>query len=147
VGDPPRHSRAARVFVINVDGASRGNPGPAAAGWIIRDARDGQPLLEKGRALGKETNNRAEYFALIFALEDAVLLSADDVLVRSDSELLVKQMTGQYRVKNAGLKGLFKRAMDLAGGFKRFHVHHVPREENKEADAAANAVLDGKEPG
>lgn len=130
-----------RAFLINIDGASRGNPGPSAAGWVIRDASDGQILLEKGLALGNETNNRAEYMALLFALEDAILLKADKVTVLSDSELLVKQMRREYRVKNHGLKGLFERAEHLAGAFGSFTIRHVPREENREADRAANEAL------
>ena len=136
--------RPKRAFVINVDGASRGNPGPAAAGWVIRDARDGQVLIEEGLFLGDETNNRAEYLALLFALEDAMLLRADEVAVRSDSELLVKQMTGAYRVKNPGLKGLHQRVTRLAAGFASFRVEHVPREDNRDADRAANAALDAR---
>lgn len=130
-----------RGFIINVDGASRGNPGPAAAGWVIRDA-DGQILIEEGLHIGDDTNNRAEYLALIFALEDALMLRGEAVVVRSDSELLVKQINGEYRVKNAGLKGFFARVKRLGGGFKSFHVEHVRREENREADRAANEALD-----
>jgi ribonuclease HI len=135
-----------RSFTINVDGASRGNPGHSAAGWVIRDA-DGQVLIEEGAYLGEETNNRAEYLALLFALEDAMLLSAEHVTVRSDSELLVKQMTGAYRVKNKVLKGFFERAKRLAGGFKSFHIEHVPREENRDADRAANEAIDSLDAG
>lgn len=133
---------AKRVFVANIDGASRGNPGPAAAAWVIRDAADGQVVIEEGLCLGEETNNRAEYFALLFALEDAHLLKAESLTVRSDSELLVKQMKGMYRVKNTNLKSLFARAKRLASALKSFHIEHVPREENKDADRAANAALD-----
>jgi ribonuclease HI len=130
-----------RVFIINVDGASRGNPGPAAAAWIIRDGRDGVVLLEEGLFLGKETNNRAEYLALLFALEDAHLLKAEAVSVLSDSELLVKQVRGEYRVKNAGLKPLAERVKRLAGAFPAFAIKHVPRKDNREADKVANEVL------
>ena len=130
-----------RGFIINVDGASRGNPGPAAAGWVIRDA-DGQVLIEEGLHIGDDTNNRAEYLALIFALEDALMLKAEAVLVRSDSELLVKQIKGEYRVKNAGLKGFFARVKRLEGAFKLFRVEHIRREANGEADRAANEALD-----
>jgi ribonuclease HI len=135
---------ARRAFVINVDGASRGNPGNAAAGWLIRDKTDGQVIVEEGLYLGTETNNRAEYFALLFALEDAHVLSADEVVVRSDSELLVKQMRGEYRVKNRDLKPIFTRARRMADAFGAFTIQHVPREENRDADRAANAALDAE---
>lgn len=131
-----------RSFLINIDGASRGNPGPAAAGWVIRDASDGQVLVEEGLFLGDETNNRAEYFALLFALEDALALSATDVKVLADSELIVKQVRGEYRVKNSGLKPLFQRARRLAEYLTAFSIAHVPRDENRDADRAANAAID-----
>ena len=133
---------SSRAFVINIDGASRGNPGPAAAGWVVRDAADGQVLIEEGRFLGDETCNRAEYFALMFALEAAMMLKASEVTVRSDSQLLVMQMNGEYRVKNAALKGIYERAKRLADAFDSFRIVHVPREENRDADKAANAALD-----
>jgi len=132
---------APRAFIANVDGASRGNPGPAAAGWVIRDASDGQVIIEEGLFLGKETNNRAEYFALLFAVEDAMLLGATELTIRSDSELLVRQMLGRYRVKNRDLKPLFQRVKRLSGYFGAFHVEHVSREDNREADKAANQAL------
>lgn len=133
-------------FVINIDGASRGNPGPASAAWVIRDARDDQVVLEEGLYLGSETNNRAEYFALLFALEDALLLGAAAVQVLSDSELLVKQMRGEYRVKNRNLKPLFLRARRMADSFMEFKIRHVPRAQNADADRAANAALDAEPP-
>jgi len=135
-----------RAFIINIDGASRGNPGPAAAAWVIRDARDGQVIIEEGIYLGADTNNRAEYFALLFALEDAHLLSAAAVRVLSDSQLLVKQMRGEYRVKNRNLKPLFQRARRLADAFAEFSIRHVPRRENLDADRAANEALDAADP-
>lgn len=139
---PGLSSGKSRSFVINIDGASRGNPGPAAAAWVIRDASDGQVVIEEGLRLGEETNNRAEYLALLFALEDALLLSAEEVTVRSDSELLVRQMEGTYRVKNPGLKGFYERARRLAASFRKFRIEYVPREENLDADRAANSALD-----
>ena len=132
-----------RALVANIDGGSRGNPGPAASGWVIADA-DGEILVEKGLCIGRETNNRAEYMALLFALEDALLLKADRLTVRSDSELLVRQMKGQYRVKNEGLKGLFERAKEMSRSFKSFTIQHVPREANKLAYAAVNRALDAE---
>ena len=130
------------ALIINIDGASRGNPGPAAAGWVIRDERDDQVIIDEGLHLGRDTNNRAEYFALLFALEDALTLRAHTVRVLSDSELLVRQMRGEYRVKNENLKPLFLRARRLADCFAEFTVGHVPRSENAAADRAANRALD-----
>ena len=145
MGDGDLFSRGrGRSFIVNVDGASRGNPGPASAAWIIRDASDGEVLIEEGLFLGSETNNRAEYMALLFALEDALLLDAEEVTVRSDSELLVRQMQGKYKVKNAGLKGLFARSKRLSGSFKSFEIEHVPRDQNRDADRAANEALDAE---
>ena len=132
-----------RDFIINIDGASRGNPGPSAAAWVIQD-KDGQILIEEGLYLGKETNNRAEYFGLLFGLEDALLLKADSVEVRSDSQLLVRQMTGEYRVKNTDLKPIYLRAKRLSQSIANFKITHVPREENKVADHAANVALDAE---
>ena len=137
----PLFDSSSRDFVANIDGASRGNPGPSAAAWIIRDARDSQVVIDEGLYLGEETNNRAEYFALLFALEDALLLKASSLEVRSDSELLVKQMLGQYKVKNKNLAPLFARAKRLADSLPSFTIAHVPREENRDADRTANQTL------
>lgn len=121
---------------IFLDGSSRGNPGPAGCGVVIRDA-DGMVLLEEGYSLGKMTNNAAEYNALIIALGEALILKARSVKVHADSELLVRQMNGQYRVRNEGLKVLHGRASRLTRGFEEFGIVHVPREENREADRLA----------
>src|SRR5262245_47198980 len=123
-------------FVINIDGAARGNPGPAAYAYVIR--HNGDVVLEENGAMGEATNNVAEYTALLHALAKASALKATDVLVRSDSELLVKQMNGQYRVKNAALQELFKQAEHLRGQFKSVRFSHVPRAENREADRLCN---------
>lgn len=131
-------------FVIYTDGASRGNPGPASLGAIVyRRSGDGlEPVESLAEAIGVATNNEAEYTAVIAGLEAARRAGADDVEVRADSLLLVKQLTGEYRVKAAGLKPLFKRAKGLLEGFSRSKVVHVRREDNMEADALANAALD-----
>lgn len=139
---PEPRPQARPMLVLNIDGGSRGNPGPAAAGWVIRDAESGVILADEGLYIGEETNNRAEYMALLFGLEDALALKSEAIVIRSDSELLVKQMNGQYRVKNEGLKGLYLRARRLASHFKSFRIQHVPREQNREADAAANRAMD-----
>ena len=123
------------------DGAARGNPGPAGAGVQILDA-GGSCVAEVVRYLGEATNNVAEYSALILALERAIELGASELEVRSDSELMVRQMTGRYRVKNEGLKPLFERARTLAGKLERVAYVHVRREANREADRLANQAID-----
>src|SRR5262249_9165378 len=129
---------------IHTDGASRGNPGSAAFAYVLR--LDGRPAVEEAGPLGRMTNNQAEYTALVRALEHALGLAPDrPVLVHSDSELLVKQMRGEYRVKNEELRGLSEQARALAARFPRgVTFRHVRREHNKRADALCNQVLDGK---
>jgi ribonuclease HI len=127
-------------LTLNVDGASRGNPGPAAAGVVIRA---GGRLVEGfGQYLGRVTNNVAEYNALILGLERARELGAAKVRVFADSELMVRQLNGQYKVKNAGLQPLYGRARKLADGFASFAIRHVPRAQNAEADQMANRAID-----
>jgi len=129
---------------VNIDGGARGNPGPAAAGVVIRSADDGTVLHEAGIFLGRATNNVAEYSGLIAALEAASRLGADEAEVLSDSELLVKQMSGDYRVRNDGLKPLFAQARQLAGKFKRFSLRHVSREQNTRADRLVRQAINLK---
>ncbi len=129
---------------LHIDGGARGNPGPAAAGIVITDPESGIALREAGYFLGKATNNVAEYQGLIHGLRDAKALGARRVACFSDSELLVRQMTGQYRVKNAGLKPLFREALQRAGEFEEFSIDHVRRDENIEADRLANMALDSE---
>ena len=126
--------------VLRTDGGSRGNPGPAGAGFVIE--RDGEIICRGGRFLGSQTNNVAEYEALIWGLENVSVLGFSDVSVFADSELLVKQINGQYRVKNEGLKPLFIRALQLLRSFPTWKVSHVRREQNAEADAMANGAID-----
>ncbi len=128
---------------IHTDGASRGNPGKAAYAYVI-EPEDGDPIEEAG-SLGTMTNNQAEYIALVRALEHALELGPQNqLLIHSDSELLVKQMSGEYRVKNEELRDLFDQATALR---KRFQgavtIRHVRRRENSRADALCNEVLDG----
>ena len=136
------HAAPAGVHVANIDGASRGNPGPAAYAVILR-APDGGKIVEIAKRIGRETNNIAEYYSLIAALDYAAAHSIRALRVRSDSELLVRQMQGRYRVKNADLKPLHERALKLARGLDYFVIEHVPREQNGAADALANLALDG----
>ncbi len=109
---------------IHIDGAARGNPGPAAFAFIIQ--KEGAPALEEKGTLGTMTNNLAEYTALVRALERARELGAERLIVHSDSELLVKQMNGEYRVKNPDLRVLYDRARELGGQFKQVVIRHVP---------------------
>ncbi len=128
------------TLVARIDGASRGNPGPAAFGVVIEDDQ-GQVLEEISRRLGETTNNVAEYHALLAALEYA-LAHAQRLRVFSDSELLVRQLQGHYKVKSPDLQPLFARAQEMIRRLERFQVAHVPREQNRRADALANAALD-----
>ena len=128
--------------VIHIDGASRGNPGEAAYAIVIN--APGRPPIEEFGTLGKETNNVAEYTALIKALEKAKSLGLSRLLINSDSELLVKQVNGEYRVKNDDLKWLSEEAKGLMRNFKSVAVHHVRREQNKRADELCNLSLDGQ---
>jgi len=128
-------------ITIFIDGCARGNPGPAGCGVIIADA-DGRTILEKARYLGKATNNVAEYTALIDGLREAVDLGAREVAVRTDSELVVRQLKGEYKVRDVKLKTLFAEAQRLSRGFAVLDLAHVERENNKEADRLANRAVD-----
>ena len=123
------------------DGASRGNPGPASFGAVVYDEA-GAELRLISQALGFATNNQAEYEGAIAALEAALDLGASAVELRMDSELIVRQLEGRYRVRNAKLRPLYERLLELGGRFRRFAVRHVPREENRVADRLANEALD-----
>ena len=133
--------RPANIFIANVDGASRGNPGPASYAVILRGP-DGAARFEVGKYIGRATNNVAEYWGLITALDYAAAQGIDRLLVRSDSELLVRQMQGRYKVSSPDLRPLHERARKLAHGFAYFAIEHVRREQNREADELANIALD-----
>ena len=134
-------SKDSQQVMVYTDGGSRGNPGPAAAGVVV-SAYDGTVLSEEGICLGSTTNNVAEYRAMLAGFAAAKRLGADEVDLFCDSELLVRQMKGQYRVKNAGLKPLFAEAQDMAATFSRCTVHHIRRERNTRADELVNRALD-----
>jgi ribonuclease HI len=123
------------------DGGARGNPGPAAYGYVL-EAEDGTVLAAHGEAIGEATNNVAEYRALIAGLEKAVELAVDEVEVVSDSELLVKQMRGEYKVKKESLKELNDEASRLARGLRSVRYQAVRREHNELADRLVNEALD-----
>ncbi|MFQ5718510.1 MAG: ribonuclease HI family protein [Acidobacteriota bacterium] len=127
-----------RVFV---DGGSRGNPGPAGLG-VHAEANTGQTLADLYAFLGRATNNVAEYAALIVALTWAAESSHDAVQIFSDSQLMVRQFNGVYRVKSPGLRPLFERSKKLAAAIPELRVSHVPREKNRAADALANRAMD-----
>ena len=132
------------VLTIHTDGASRGNPGPAAYAYTIEG--DGQEVIEEAGCLGTITNNQAEYTALVRALEHALELGPQHrVVVHSDSELMVKQLRGEYRVKNEELRPLYELAVKLANRFDRpVTFRHVRREHNRRADQLCNEALDGQ---
>jgi ribonuclease HI len=132
-----------RVLLYS-DGASRGNPGPGGAGFVLC-AEDGAVLYEGTRFLGRCTNNEAEYEALIAGLETARRLGIAAVEVRADSQLIIRQLTGQYQVKHPRLKSLYARARRAAAGFSRVVYRHVPRAENRRADELANRAIDEAE--
>jgi ribonuclease HI len=129
---------------IACDGGSRGNPGPAAIGAVVRDLDVDPPvvLTTVSECIGEATNNVAEYKALIGGLEAAAAFGASSVRVRADSELLIRQLQGRYRVKNEGLRPLFVEAQALLAGYAEVELVHVRREFNTDADALVNAALD-----
>ncbi|HEX6662109.1 MAG TPA: ribonuclease HI family protein [Gaiellaceae bacterium] len=125
------------------DGGSRGNPGPAAYGYVL-EADDGTVLDARGEAIGRATNNVAEYSGLVAGMEKAAEIGVRELEVVSDSELLVKQMRGEYRVKNAALRELWEQATDLERQFGRVRYTAVRREHNELADRLVNDALDGE---
>jgi ribonuclease HI len=129
------------MVIAYIDGGARGNPGPAGYG-VRMETADGTLLAELHGPLGIATNNVAEYNGLLAALRSAIEAGHLDLLVRSDSELLVKQMLGEYRVKNPGLQPLHREAQSLIGRFARVRFEHVRREKNAEADRLANLAMD-----
>lgn len=129
-----------RAYVY-FDGGSRGNPGPAAIGWVI--VTDDGIVAEEGRRIGDATNNQAEYEALVSGLEAAVHAGFDDLQVRGDSELIVKQLRGEYAVNDPTLREYRVRAMELLSQVESWDISHVPREANDRADALVNEAFDG----
>ena len=130
------------AFILYCDGASRGNPGPASIGAVLYAPSDREPVAEISEAIGVTTNNVAEYRALEAGLQRASELGVRRLRVRLDSQLLVKQLSGEYRVKSAGLKPLYTSVCRLIEGFDAVEVSHVRRESNTVADALANKALD-----
>jgi ribonuclease HI len=143
---PAEPKPAAAAHRANIDGGSRGNPGPAAYGVVIRDG-SGEIVAKLKKYIGRMTNNVAEYYGLIAAMDYAQSHGIRALRIESDSELLVKQMRGQYKVKSEDLRPLFERAQKMSKAFDSFRIEHVYREQNREADALANEALDETEGG
>lgn len=131
------------ILTLEFDGGSRGNPGPAGIGVVLR-AADGTPLVTIGRFIGRATNNVAEYRALIAGLEKAIELGARRLIVRGDSELIIRQMVGEYRVKHPDLQPLHAQADRLASRFEQVSFEHNLRHKNTLADKLANLAMDRK---
>ena len=129
-----------RKVFIYTDGGSRGNPGPAGIGVVILDEKK-KRIGELSKYIGETTNNNAEYNALICGLEEALNLKADEAVVYLDSELVAKQLNGEYRVKNEEIKPLFERALKALKNFKSFEIKHIDRSKNKEADKLVNRAI------
>lgn len=143
-GSVPESKSSLASYRANIDGGSRGNPGPAAYGVVIRDAR-GEIIVQLKKYIGRSTNNVAEYYGLIAAMDYAQSHGVRAIRIESDSELLVKQMRGLYKVKSADLQPLFERAKKMSQAFESFRIDHVYREQNRDADALANQALDETE--
>ena len=139
--EAPSLVRAPSKCVVNIDGASRGNPGKAGAGALIKD-HEGRVLKALKKYLGKATNNVAQYSALLVALKGATDLGCREIEVLADSELLVKQINGIYKVRSEDIRPLYEEAISLLKGFKSYKVRHVYREQNSAADKLANEAID-----
>src|SRR5256885_1896102 len=129
------------TITLEFDGGSRGNPGSAGIGVVLR-AQDGTTLVTLGKFIGRATNNAAEYQALISGLREAKKLGAQKIIVRGDSELIIKQMRGEYRVKHPDLRPLYEQAQDLIRAFLQHKIEHNVREDNTLADKLANLAMD-----
>ena len=127
--------------IAHVDGGARGNPGPAAIAAVLTTA-EGEPLEERGEAIGRATNNIAEYKALLLGIELARARGARELELVGDSELVVRQVKGEYRVKDAGLRELYEEVRRALGEFERWSIRHVRREHNADADRLVNETLD-----
>ncbi len=143
---PSPRSQPRSELIAHIDGASRGNPGPAAFAVVLESA-EGVPVPPLKGLVGKATNNFAEYQALLAVLEYTLKHNILRLKVRSDSELLVRQIQGHYKVKSADLKPLHERACQMIRSLQAFSIEHIPREQNRHADRLANQVLDATEKG
>jgi ribonuclease HI len=135
-------AEAALKLVVNVDGGARGNPGPAAIAAVVQGP-GGEVLEERGERIGRATNNVAEYKALLLGIERAAALGAQELELVGDSELIVKQVKGEYKVKDAAMRELHAQVKSALRDFDRWSIRHVRREHNGEADRLVNVALDG----
>ncbi|MDD5634649.1 MAG: ribonuclease HI family protein [Candidatus Omnitrophica bacterium] len=126
---------------IHTDGGSRGNPGPAGVGAVLKDKK-GKQLAEVAKYIGIATNNAAEYLAVIYALQEAQYLKAEKIVLYLDSQLVARQLTGEYRVKDQDIKKFFDLTINCLRFFKKVDIKEIPREENSEADKLVNQALD-----
>ena len=131
-------------LVVHVDGGARGNPGPAAIAAVLADP-DGEVMEERSAAIGRATNNVAEYQALLLGIEHARALGARELELVGDSELIARQVRGEYRVKDAALRELHAQVKAALAGFDRWSISNVPREDNAHADRLVNEVLDAND--
>ena len=129
-----------KKLILYIDGGARGNPGPAGIGVVILDS-SGKKVKDISKYIGEATNNIAEYNALLYGLEEVLILRADEVKINLDSELVARQIGGEYRVKDAKIRPLFERALNMLKGFKNFEINHIGREKNKEADKLVNRAI------
>ncbi len=134
---------AAESAVLYCDGASRGNPGPASIGFVI-ESPDGIELAARGEQIEKTTNNVAEYTALLKGLREAIKMGVRDIEIRTDSQLMARQLNGQYKVKSIALKPLFKETTELLGRFDKWTVKHIERQYNTKADKLASSCFKRK---
>ena len=130
-----------KILNIFIDGAARGNPGPSAIGVVLSN-KNGDVIKNISKYIGKATNNVAEYTALVFALDEARNIGAEELTINTDSELLAKQLSGEYKVKNSALKELNAKIMRMLSGFSEVKINKIPRNDNKGADKLANKALD-----
>ena len=136
-------NKASDTLIIQTDGGSRGNPGPAGIGAILSDGK-GKKIAEVSKYIGETTNNVAEYLAVIYALQEAVYKEAKSVKLKIDSQLVARQLKGEYKVKDKNIRIFFDLALNLLKSFDKIEIEEVPREENKEADKLVNQALNLK---
>lgn len=129
-----------KKFFIYIDGGARGNPGPAGIGVVMLDSGK-KKVKEIYKYIGEATNNIAEYSALVCALEEAKASGVEDIVLHMDSELVAKQLSGEYRVKNADIRGLFEKAVAILKAFNSFEIKHIDRSKNKDADKLVNKAI------
>jgi len=129
-----------KKLFLYTDGGSRGNPGPAGIGIVIKDSAK-KKLKEAYKYIGETTNNIAEYSALIRGLEELLAMKAEEIVICLDSELVVRQLCGEYKVKDAGIKPLFEKALGILRNFKAYDIKHIERSKNTEADKLANKAI------